>query len=271
MAKLPCCPPPPPPPPRERADPALVAALVAGDGDAVASRLAGDDMVSPDALRPYIFFDGQKPYTRNVVTVNEHYALIAMCWSPGRSSPVHDHAGSGCWLRVISGGLTESLYSGPSGEGGDKAFPDEPLSSSDGEADAAATTAPAVDCSDGGGGVAAHTDRALRLVSRRPLRSGSCSYMADDLGLHAVSNASSVTPAVSLHCYAPPFASCQVFGRVRVGGGIDRAAIERVGKEVHMTFDSVGGQVLGERGDALIKSFVPLEREGGEDVLMYDI
>jgi len=248
-----------------------VAALVVGDGDAVASRLAGDDMVSPDALRPYIFFDGQKPYTRNVVTVNEHYALIAMCWSPGRSSPVHDHAGSGCWLRVISGGLTESLYSGPSGEGGDRAFPDEPLSSSDGEADAAATVALAVDCASGGGGVAAHTDRALRLVSRRPLRSGSCSYMADDLGLHAVSNASSVTPAVSLHCYAPPFASCHVFGRVRVGGGLDRAAIERVGKEVHMTFDSVGGQVLGERGDALIKSFVPLEREGGEDVLMYDI
>lgn len=267
MAKLPSCPTPPPDRPLELPDATLVAALVAGDRDAVASRLAGDDMVSPDALRPYIYFDGTKPYTRNIVTVNEHYALIVMCWSPGRSSPVHDHAGSGCWLRVLSGELTESLYSGPLGEGGDKVFPDEPLSSSDGETDADAPTA-MVDCGGGGGGVTRRYN-ALRLVSRRPLRSGSCSYMADDLGLHAVSNACSVTPAVSLHCYAPPFASCHIFERVRGDGSLNMEAIERVGKEVHMTFDSVGGRVLGERGGALIKSFVPMERT--EDVLMYDI
>lgn len=278
MAVLPNCPPPAPHRPLERPDPVLVSALVAGDGDAVAARLAGDELVNAAALRPYIFFDGTKPYTRNVITVNEHYALIAMCWSPGRASPVHDHAGSGCWLRVVSGELFEALYSAPGGEGDDgplcsgtgKALVGKPLPSldEDGVADACARTATVSDAdnsgsdADGGG-----CDQQVRLISRRPLPAGSCSYMEDNIGIHAVSNSSSVTPAVSLHCYAPPFASCHVFGRVVNDKGV-AGAIERVGKEVVMTFDSVGGVVLGEPGGALIKSFVP---EGQGDVLMYDI
>lgn len=276
MAVLPHCPPPAPHRLLERPDPVLVAALVAGDGDAVAARLAGEELVNAAALRPYIFFDGTKPYTRNVITVNEHYALIAMCWSPGRASPVHDHAGSGCWLRVVSGELLEALYSVPGGEeggpssGAGKALTNLPLLSSDedGEADAGAGAAPVSDAdSSGSDADGADGDQRVRLVSRRPLPAGSCSYMADDIGIHAVSNSSSVTPAVSLHCYAPPFASCHVFGRVLNGKGV-AGAIERVGKEVVMTFDSVGGVVLGEPGGALIKSFVP---EGRGDVLMYDI
>ncbi|GAB0489038.1 hypothetical protein MMPV_000253 [Pyropia vietnamensis] len=277
MAVLPNCPPPAPHRPLERPDPVLVAALVAGDGDTVAARLAGDELVNAAALRPYIYFDGTKPYTRNVITVNEHYALIAMCWSPGRASPVHDHAGSGCWLRVVSGELFEALYSVPEGEetdgpctGVDKVFADKLLSSSDedGETDTCAGTTPVSDAdSSGGDADDGDGDQRVRLVSRRSLPAGSCSYMADDIGIHAVSNCSSVTPAVSLHCYAPPFASCHVFGRVLNGKGV-AGAIERVGKEVVMTFDSVGGVVLGEPGGALIKSFVP---EGRGDVLMYDI
>lgn len=277
MALLPSCPPPAPHRPLERPDPVLVAALVAGDGDTVAARLAGDELVNAAALRPYIFFDGTKPYTRNVITVNEHYALIAMCWSPGRASPVHDHAGSGCWLRVVSGELTEALYYVPweqeEGEpcsGAAKVVTNGPLLSSGegGEANAATGTAPVSDAdSSGSDADSGDGDQRVRLVTRRPLPAGSCSYMADDIGIHAVSNSSSVTPAVSLHCYAPPFASCHVFGRVLNGKGV-AGAIERVGKEVVMTFDSVGGVVLGEPGGALIKSFVP---EGRGDVLMYDI
>lgn len=38
---------------------------------------------------------------------------------------------------------------------------------------------------------------------------GQVSYMADDLGLHKISNSNKETGAVSLHLYSPPFASCK--------------------------------------------------------------
>ena len=33
-----------------------------------------------------------------------------MCWLPGQLSPVHDHGGSACGVRVIQGAATETLY-----------------------------------------------------------------------------------------------------------------------------------------------------------------
>ncbi len=33
-----------------------------------------------------------------------------MCWLPGQQSPVHDHGGSACAVRVIQGAATETRF-----------------------------------------------------------------------------------------------------------------------------------------------------------------
>ena len=35
-------------------------------------------------------------YQRNVIKKTEHYELVAICWTPGQLTPIHDHVGSDC-------------------------------------------------------------------------------------------------------------------------------------------------------------------------------
>jgi cysteine dioxygenase len=36
--------------------------------------------------------------------------MWVMCWRNGQRSPIHDHIGSSCAVRVIEGALTETLF-----------------------------------------------------------------------------------------------------------------------------------------------------------------
>jgi cysteine dioxygenase len=36
--------------------------------------------------------------------------LILMIWGQGSQSPIHDHAGSGCWTRLLKGSLKEKMF-----------------------------------------------------------------------------------------------------------------------------------------------------------------
>jgi cysteine dioxygenase len=49
-------------------------------------------------------------YTRNLVSTGEWYDLLVLCWKPGQHSPIHDHAGSGCGVRVLHGVMTETEF-----------------------------------------------------------------------------------------------------------------------------------------------------------------
>ncbi len=49
-------------------------------------------------------------YQRNVIKKNEHYELVAICWTPGQETPIHDHVGSDCAFLILSGVSTETLY-----------------------------------------------------------------------------------------------------------------------------------------------------------------
>eukprot|EP00456_Euglypha_rotunda_P026182 TRINITY_DN2111_c0_g1_i3.p1 TRINITY_DN2111_c0_g1~~TRINITY_DN2111_c0_g1_i3.p1 ORF type:complete len:141 (-),score=29.92 TRINITY_DN2111_c0_g1_i3:11-433(-) len=41
----------------------------------------------------YEFWDDKKCYTRNLIaTDNETFALMLLCWNPGKFSPIHSHA-----------------------------------------------------------------------------------------------------------------------------------------------------------------------------------
>ena len=50
-------------------------------------------------------------YQRNVISKNEHYELVAICWTPGQDTPIHDHVGSDCAFLIVSGVSTETIRS----------------------------------------------------------------------------------------------------------------------------------------------------------------
>jgi hypothetical protein len=61
----------------------------------------------------YAFYDPYR-YTRNLIDDgNGKYNLLLLCWGPQHASPIHDHAGSHCILKVMDGGLSETRYAWP--------------------------------------------------------------------------------------------------------------------------------------------------------------
>ncbi len=65
--------------------------------------------VNLEALRACIGYadDG---YQRNVIKKSEHYELVAICWTPGQQTPIHDHVGSDCAFLIVDGVSTETIY-----------------------------------------------------------------------------------------------------------------------------------------------------------------
>lgn len=49
-------------------------------------------------------------YVRTLVRETEHYDALVMAWLPGQRSPIHDHAGSACTVRIVSGTARETRY-----------------------------------------------------------------------------------------------------------------------------------------------------------------
>lgn len=49
-------------------------------------------------------------YRRIAVRRRAHYEALVLCWKSGQGSPIHDHLGSTCVVRVVEGRATETLY-----------------------------------------------------------------------------------------------------------------------------------------------------------------
>jgi cysteine dioxygenase len=49
-------------------------------------------------------------YTRNCLAQNDKYELILLCWEKGQVTPIHDHGGEECWVRIIEGEFKEKIY-----------------------------------------------------------------------------------------------------------------------------------------------------------------
>ncbi|KAJ2988421.1 hypothetical protein NUW58_g3984 [Xylaria curta] len=122
----------------------------------------------------YALSDDNMAYTRNLVDEGNGKAnLLVLVWTPGKSSPIHDHGNAHCLMKILHGDLTETRYDFP---GGDK-------------------------------------DRPMEMKSECTHKEGAVAYMADELGLHRVSNRGS-NYAVSLHLYTPPNVArqgCHIF------------------------------------------------------------
>jgi cysteine dioxygenase len=70
--------------------------------------LAGVE-IDPADLAEYVRFSAAG-YTRNLVRAGPWYNLLVLCWQNGQRSPIHDHAGCTCGVRVLRGVLTETSF-----------------------------------------------------------------------------------------------------------------------------------------------------------------
>lgn len=69
-----------------------------------------DEMeVDCDEIASFIRFSN-RGYTRNLVRGGAWYNVLALCWKNGQRSPIHDHRGSSCGVRVLRGTATETLF-----------------------------------------------------------------------------------------------------------------------------------------------------------------
>lgn len=106
-------------------------------------------------------------YTRNCVIDNEEFELILLCWQPGQFTPIHDHGGEECWVKIIEGEFNETIYK--ENEAGK-----------------------------------------LDVVKTTQSKANDITYMVDFMGFHSLENLSK-KKSLSLHLYAKPIRSCQVF------------------------------------------------------------
>ena len=145
----------------------------------------------PEEWRKFVHFDKCK-YTRNLIAngKDSRYGLMILAWGPGQRSPIHDHNGSHCIMRVLEGKLVETLYTRNATES-DLSFSETSLEESE----------------------------IYEKTLETELERGQTAYIHDRIGWHRVSNASSVQPAVSLHLYAPIIEQCKTYceieGKVR--------------------------------------------------------
>eukprot|EP00475_Leptophrys_vorax_P024517 TRINITY_DN3384_c0_g1_i1.p1 TRINITY_DN3384_c0_g1~~TRINITY_DN3384_c0_g1_i1.p1 ORF type:complete len:245 (-),score=44.63 TRINITY_DN3384_c0_g1_i1:147-842(-) len=71
---------------------------------------------SLEEWRMFEFYDKFR-YTRNLIaTDGKTFTLMLLCWNNGHKSPIHDHAGSECWLKVVKGSAVEELFANPENE-----------------------------------------------------------------------------------------------------------------------------------------------------------
>ncbi|KFH47804.1 Cysteine dioxygenase-like protein [Hapsidospora chrysogenum ATCC 11550] len=150
--------------------------LTSDDVDiAFLTKLMEDYDSSDNNWSRYAFGDSSRGYTRNLVDEgNGKSNLLVLVWSPGKGSPIHDHGNAHCLMKILRGNLTETRYE----------FPDPEES-----------------------------DGPMRPIAKKTYKENQVAYMADELGLHRVTNEGSDF-AVSLHLYTPPNVArggCHIF------------------------------------------------------------
>ncbi|KAI9305474.1 cysteine dioxygenase type I family protein [Cunninghamella echinulata] len=145
----------------------------------------------------YAMFDRSRPYTRNLVDDgNGKFNLMILAWSEERYSPIHDHAGSHCIMKILDGNLQETLYDYPN-----KLIEDHSNTDIDITANNTVKNHIEMDPS----------KNLLHVSKNTVLHKNQVAYVHDKIGLHRIANPSKNKGAVSLHLYTPPFKTCKTF------------------------------------------------------------
>lgn len=78
------------------------------DLDSVRELLVEADVERADMVQACKF--NSVSYARNRLAKGDWYDLLVICWKQGQSSPIHDHVGSACGVRVVDGTATETIF-----------------------------------------------------------------------------------------------------------------------------------------------------------------
>jgi cysteine dioxygenase len=65
--------------------------------------------VTCEDVEDYIYFSPRQ-YLRNLYRAGDWYNIVVLCWKNGQRSPIHDHAGSSCGVKVLRGTATETFF-----------------------------------------------------------------------------------------------------------------------------------------------------------------
>lgn len=151
-----------------------VGAPIQGEVVARVKQMLQSVKLNPREWRQHAVFRRGR-YTRNIVGYSPgQFVALLLCWERGQQSPIHDHSGAHCFIKMMSGQLRERHF----------AWAED-------------------------GGVGAEAEECGELDAS--IASKSVGFMHDSLGLHRIENPSSEEVAVSLHIYSPPFSECLVF------------------------------------------------------------
>lgn len=126
----------------------------------------------PQQFTKYAIFSNDC-YTRNCIAHNDEFELMLLCWQPHQETPIHDHGGEECWVKIIDGEFSETIYK---------------------------ETA----------------ENSLKAVRTNSASVGDITYMIDFMGYHSLKNESN-KQSMSLHLYAKPIGSCNVFDEEKQG------------------------------------------------------
>jgi cysteine dioxygenase len=132
----------------------------------------GGVRLEAESLRPYLHFVRGR-YTRNLVYRDAHREVLLLCWDTGAASPIHDHGGQRCWLRILSGVLLLEDFALLSG----------------GRVPGPARLGPP--------------------RTRGPVGAGAVDFRSPEDSIHRVRVLEG--PAVTLHVYAAPVEECLIF------------------------------------------------------------
>lgn len=65
--------------------------------------------LTADQLAHFLIFRAER-YVRNLVHAGPSYQALALCWRNGQRSPIHNHRGSACGVKVLRGTATETAF-----------------------------------------------------------------------------------------------------------------------------------------------------------------
>ena len=68
-----------------------------------------DTPLTADHLTHYLVFRPDR-YVRNLLHAGPSYQALALCWRNGQRSPIHNHRGSACGVKVLRGVATETAF-----------------------------------------------------------------------------------------------------------------------------------------------------------------
>jgi cysteine dioxygenase len=60
-------------------------------------------------IKPFVRF-APDSYRRNLMRSGRGYHALILCWRNGQRSPIHDHRGSSCAVRVLKGTCSETIF-----------------------------------------------------------------------------------------------------------------------------------------------------------------